>query len=80
MVVGYSPVGLVFLGPPAGQASALGAADFPAVGNPPGFKVQIMGRNAFRPMICTLFLQILGRNAFRPTSYETPLVTRLELL
>ena len=36
MVVGYSPVGLVLLGPPAGQAAALGAADCLAVENPPG--------------------------------------------
>ena len=36
MVVGYSPVGPVLLGPPAGQAAALGAADCLAVENPPG--------------------------------------------
>ena len=36
VVVGYSPVGLVFLGPPARQAAALGAADCLAVENPPG--------------------------------------------
>ena len=39
VVVGYSPVGLVSLGPPARQAAALGAADCLAVENPPGLLV-----------------------------------------